>query len=155
MIGKGVGGNTTSDMLARLAADVYPWNPNSCLVLGMINDIIGGATAAAVETNLTSIYAGLVARQITPIPVTMYGWNGQASWTAGRETVRNAVNAWIKMQPYAYVDLEPVMNDGGSPPAIKAAYDSGDHLHPNSTGAQAMAQAVFTQAFAGTRVPIP
>ncbi|MFH9985785.1 hypothetical protein [Streptomyces luteogriseus] len=34
------------------------------------------------------------------------------------------------------------MADPSAPPKLLPAYDSGDHLHPNSAGDQAMANAI-------------
>ena len=47
------------------------------------------------------------------------------------------------------IDADLAVRDPAHPARLLPAYDSGDHLHPNSAGYQAMAQAVplsiFTQ----------
>lgn len=150
VLNAGVGGNTTTQMLARVGTDVTPQHAAYTLVLGMINDIIGGSTAAAIEANLAAIYSQVP----NPVGLLMYGFGNNVNYTAGRDAVRQAVNAWIVGSGVPYVDLNPVMNTpGSSPQTLAAAFDSGDGLHPNAAGALAMAQAVFATAFASRVVP--
>jgi lysophospholipase L1-like esterase len=61
-----------------------------------------------------------------------------------REAMRQAVNTWIRTS-HAFdgvVDFDQAMADPANPHSINPAYDSGDHLHPNALGMQAMANAV-------------
>jgi lysophospholipase L1-like esterase len=46
------------------------------------------------------------------------------------------------------VDFDKVIRDPAAPQKMLAAYDSGDHLHPNSAGYRAMANAVDLNWFA-------
>jgi lysophospholipase L1-like esterase len=63
---------------------------------------------------------------------------------ADREAIRQAVNSWIRTGGAfdGVVDFAQAMADPANAAAINPAYDSGDHLHPNATGMQAMADAV-------------
>ena len=57
---------------------------------------------------------------------------------------REAVNAWIR-EAGAFdvvVDFDRVMRDPAQPDRLLPVYDSGDHLHPNDAGYQAMADAI-------------
>ncbi len=61
-----------------------------------------------------------------------------------REAMRQAVNTWIRTS-HAFdgvVDFDQAMADPANPHSVNPAYDSGDHLHPNALGMQAMANAV-------------
>ncbi|WP_129312291.1 SGNH/GDSL hydrolase family protein [Streptomyces sp. L2] len=68
--------------------------------------------------------------------------------TGQPEAVREAVNSWIRSTAGtsggydAIVDFDRALADPGNPHALRPAYDSGDHLHPNDAGYRAMAQAV-------------
>jgi lysophospholipase L1-like esterase len=42
----------------------------------------------------------------------------------------------------AVIDFEAAVRDPAQPTRMLAAYDSGDHLHPNDAGMQAMANAI-------------
>lgn len=56
----------------------------------------------------------------------------------------NAVNHWIRGQRHAdgVIDFHRVLRDPGDPDRLNPQYDSGDGLHPNSAGYEAMAGAV-------------
>jgi lysophospholipase L1-like esterase len=65
-------------------------------------------------------------------------------YSAHGEEMRQSVNAFIRHSSDfdAVLDFDQVLRDPGKPDTLKAAYDSGDHLHPNDAGYKAMADAV-------------
>jgi lysophospholipase L1-like esterase len=67
-----------------------------------------------------------------------------AGSTGIREANRQAVNQWIRTSGVfdAVIDFDVVTRDPANPSFFLPAYDSGDHLHPNDTGYQAMGNAV-------------
>lgn len=152
VIAAGVGGNTTADMDTRYATDITPLGAAQVAVLGGVNDLIADRTANAIQTSLASIYAKAVADGAIPVLVTILPWGNQASWTSGREAVRVAVNAWIISRGYPFANVETAMGDLTDPsqPKLKAAYDSGDGLHPNAAGALALGEAVWSGAYSST-----
>ena len=66
-----------------------------------------------------------------------------------KEPVRQAVNAWIRTSGWfdAVIDFDKAVRDPSHPSRMLPAYDSGDHLHPNDAGYQAMANAVDLKLF--------
>jgi len=60
------------------------------------------------------------------------------------EQIRHAVNEWIRTSCEfdAVVDFERAVADPADPHRIRPTFDSGDHLHPNAAGYQAMADAI-------------
>jgi lysophospholipase L1-like esterase len=64
------------------------------------------------------------------------------------EKVRMAFNEWMRTSKEydGIVDFDQVMRDPSHPARMLPQYDSGDHLHPNDAGYQAMANA-FNLAF--------
>jgi lysophospholipase L1-like esterase len=60
------------------------------------------------------------------------------------EAKRQAVNHWIRTSgDYdAVIDFDKALRDPADPESLLAAYDSGDHLHPNDEGMAAMAAAI-------------
>jgi lysophospholipase L1-like esterase len=64
------------------------------------------------------------------------------------EKIRQAFNEWMRTgKEYdGIVDFDQVMRDPSHPGRMLPQYDSGDHLHPNDAGYQAMANA-FNLAF--------
>jgi lysophospholipase L1-like esterase len=64
-------------------------------------------------------------------------------FTPEGETVRQAFNQWMRTgKEYdGIVDFDAAMRDPDHPARMLPKYDSGDHLHPNDAGYQAMAYA--------------
>jgi lysophospholipase L1-like esterase len=60
------------------------------------------------------------------------------------EAKRQAVNAWIRANTdiAGVIDFDMLMGAPDNPLAMQTGYDSGDHLHPNDAGYEAMAEAV-------------
>lgn len=70
-------------------------------------------------------------------------------YTPDKELVRQGVNAWIRSSGEfdAVIDFDRVLRDPRRPSRMLPAYDSGDHLHPNDAGMQAMAGAIPLSLF--------
>lgn len=71
-------------------------------------------------------------------------------FTPEKETVRVAVNEWIRSSGTfdAVIDFDRALRDPDHPARLRPAYDGGDHLHPNVAGHRAMAEAVDPGLFA-------
>jgi lysophospholipase L1-like esterase len=65
------------------------------------------------------------------------------------EGIRQAVNRWIREKGHfdAVVDLDAATREPQHPARLKQEYDSGDHIHPNDAGNQAMADAFDLSLF--------
>ncbi|GAA2277398.1 SGNH/GDSL hydrolase family protein [Nonomuraea roseoviolacea subsp. roseoviolacea] len=129
----------------------------SVIVLEGINDIVLAAqdptpcTTPVVEVSAGDLIGGyrkLIraahARGVRIIGGTLL----PARLTGDAEAVRDAVNAWIRTggEFDAVADFERAVADPADPDRIRPAFDSGDHLHPNPAGYQAMADAVDPRA---------
>jgi len=77
---------------------------------------------------------------LTPARNYVWGLHGSPEAIAKR----NRINRWIRRQRLAegVVDFHAVLRDPADPDALRPAYDSGDHLHPNALGYRAMARAI-------------
>lgn len=80
---------------------------------------------------------------------TLLPWEGVWTFTAQGEAIRQQVNEWIRTGGAfdRVVDFDAVTRDPAHPTRLKPAYDSGDHVHPNDAGNQAMADAIDLSAF--------
>jgi lysophospholipase L1-like esterase len=75
-------------------------------------------------------------------------------WTAEGEATRQAVNQWIRGKHAfdAVLDFDAVVRDPEAPTRYRPQYDSGDHLHPNDAGYQAVAASIDLGLFSGSVV---
>lgn len=91
------------------------------------------ATIAQAKANGIKIYLGT----ITP-------YKGASYYDDAGEMKREAVNAFVRSANGAdgVLDFDQVVRDPSNPTALLPAYDSGDHLHPNDIGYQAMANSI-------------
>lgn len=131
------------------------------VLLEGINDIGGSGYASNARDRISAqqLIDGmktLIARaharhvKIYGATLTPYGGSGWPYHSASGERTREQVNAWIRGSGAfdGVVDFDKVIRDPAAPEKMLAAYDSGDHLHPNSAGYQAMAHAVDLSLFA-------
>jgi lysophospholipase L1-like esterase len=67
-----------------------------------------------------------------------------AALPAARESIRLAVNKWIRMSGEfdGVIDFDAALRDPVNADRLRTDYDSGDHIHPNDAGYAAMAAAV-------------
>jgi lysophospholipase L1-like esterase len=116
-----------------------------------INDIgnhagVDGSTLTAEQ--LIGGYRELIkqahAAGIRIIGGTMLPYRGAGYYTEAGEAIRQAGNRWIRESGEfdGVVDFDGALRDPSNPAVLRASYDSGDHLHPNAQGMQAMANAV-------------
>jgi lysophospholipase L1-like esterase len=70
-------------------------------------------------------------------------------FSAEKEAQRKALNQWIRSSHAfdAVIDFDKVVADPANPERIRPAWDSGDHIHPNDAGYQAMAEAIDLALF--------
>ena len=70
-------------------------------------------------------------------------------YTEENEAKRQAVNTWIRTSGEydSVIDFDAALRDPADPQRLRAAYDSGDHLHPNDAGMAAMAAVVPLRLF--------
>jgi len=86
---------------------------------------------------------------IKVIGCTLTPYEGAGYSREAGEAVRQAVNTFIRTGGAfdAVVDFEAATRDSANPKRFRAAFDPGDHLHPNDAGYQAMADAVDLSIF--------
>jgi lysophospholipase L1-like esterase len=95
-------------------------------------------------------------KQIKFVCSTLTPYQGAGYWTPAGEAAREQINAFIRGKTNgcdAVIDQDAATHDPAHPTRYLPAYDSGDHLHPNDDGLQAIADAVDLSLFshAGVR----
>ena len=165
VLNAGLGGNRLladglgPNALARFDRDVLAQpGVRYVIVLEGINDL--GTLARTAPVTPTD-HAALIARMIGSYRqivarahaagIKAYGAtilpDGASSYyhpDAANEADRAAVNAWIRAPGHfdALIDFDALMRDPANPTRLRAAYDSGDGLHPSPAGYRAMAAAI-------------
>jgi len=152
------------NLLARLDRDLLAQSGvRWALVFEGINDIgTAAATADAqrsVGEELIRAYEQIIVRAhaqhllvygatLTPIEGSFY-----VDDAGLREATRQVVNHWIRTSDMfdAVIDFDRAARDPANPTAIAPALDSGDHLHLNPTGYQALAAAIDLRLFRDSR----
>ena len=128
------------------------------VILIGINDIGMGSpernpaenvSAEDVIAGLRQLAARAHARGLKVIGATLTPFTGAGYYSAQGEEKRQAVNAWIRTaKDYdGFIDFDVATRDPEKPTQLLPAYDSGDHLHPNDAGYEAMAKSIDLQLF--------
>jgi lysophospholipase L1-like esterase len=101
-------------------------------------------TAGQIIAGYQQLIAAAHARGLRIFGATLLPFQGAGYYNAAGEATREAVNAWIRTSGAfdGVIDFDRVMRDPADPLRLNPAYDSGDHLHPNDAGYQAMANAI-------------
>ena len=163
VLNMGIGGNNVLSgglgpyALSRFGRDVIGQNGVRWLIiLEGINDIgtsQGADGAAAAADGLIAAYGQMIDRAraagIRVYGATMLPFGGSNYDTADRQAAWAQVNEWIRSSGRfdAIIDLDAAMRDPANPLRLLPAADTGDHLHPNETGHQMMADAVDLMLF--------
>jgi lysophospholipase L1-like esterase len=140
----GIGGQNA---FARLTRDMLaPTGARTVIVLEGINDIgnLAHPDAEVLSAALTQMAARAHASGLRIIAGTITPFMGWRSYNEERESVRQAVNEFIRTSDVfdAVVDFDAVVRDPADPRRLAPEYDSGDHLHPSDAGYRAMGEAV-------------
>jgi lysophospholipase L1-like esterase len=170
VVNQGISGNgVLSDIigtnaLARFDRDVLMQpGVKYVTILEGINDIgvsLGsgpfarpGSTPVTAE-DLIAGYKQLIerahARGLKVIGCTLTPYLGAAYASEKGETIRSAVNDWIRSGGAydAVIDFDAVTRDAANPKQLRPSYNLTDHLHPNDAGYKAMADAIDVSIFA-------
>ncbi len=126
------------DVVARAGA-------KDVILLEGVNDI-GASDAQA--SQLIAGYRQLIAQAhaagLKIFGGTLTPFKSASYWSPEKEQTREAVNRWIRTSGAfdGVIDFAQATADPSDPEMFYPPYDSGDHLHPNDAGYQAMANAV-------------
>lgn len=173
VLNQGLGGNRVlhdglgPNVLARLDRDVLAQSGVKWLIVFEgVNDIgTADATEAAqkqVAGDLIAAYQQIITRahalgiRVFGATITPFGGNSGYDDPQGlREAARETVNQWIRTSHGfdAVLDFDQAVRDPADPHRILPSFDSGDHLHLNPAGYQALAAAVPARLL--RPVPLP
>ncbi|WP_328990944.1 SGNH/GDSL hydrolase family protein [Kribbella sp. NBC_01245] len=135
--------------LARVNEDVFGQTGVKTVITDLgINDIwMSNDSADAIIASLRQINAQAKEKGLRSIVATLAPYEGTGApgvWTPEKDATRNAVNAYLRSSDEfdGLIDFDAILRDPTHPSRLLPAYDSGDHIHPNDAGYQAVANAI-------------
>lgn len=149
-IGRGIGGQTTSQMLVRFRQDVVNLNPAAVVILAGTNDIAENTGPISVENiagNIISMAEIAQANGIRPIlcavlPVYEYSWNKAVEPVKKIRHLNQLLKKYAQEKNLSFVDLyTPFVDERGGLPEKY----SPDGVHPNAEGYKIMEQLVVKE----------
>ncbi len=108
-------------------------------------------TAAQIEAGYQQMISMTHAAGLKIFGATLTPFKGAGYWSPAGEAKREAVNNWIRTS-HAFdgvIDFAKAVQDRFNPLYINPAYNSGDNLHPNDAGYEAMADAINLDLLSG------
>lgn len=159
----GIGGNCVLRAclgppgLARFERDILDQaGVRWAVIFEGINDIgqaAGPAEADSIARALIAAYRQMI-RQARDRGLRVYGatllpFAGSDYSTQAREAARVTVNRWIRTSDEldAVIDFDAALRDPADPTRLRPDADTGDHLHPDTTGYRLMGEAVDLSLF--------
>jgi lysophospholipase L1-like esterase len=139
--------------LHRLSRDVLVRRGlTDVILLEGVNDLRSAdppATADQIIAGYQQIIDRVHAKGAKIFGATLTPVEGSARYTTTMEQQRQKLNAWIKTTGHfdGFVDFATAIQDPADPLRMLSTYDSGDHLHPNDAGYQAMANVIDLNLF--------
>ncbi len=149
--------------LARFDRDVLAFpSVSHVILLEGINDIgaVGRETAPTTPVTyevIVGAYRQLIARAhqrgIRVFCATMLPFGGSFYFSEENERLRQRVNSWSRSNQECdgLFDFDRALREPTDALRLKSQFDSGDHLHPNDAGYQAMANFIDVDIFARGR----
>jgi lysophospholipase L1-like esterase len=142
-IGRGIGGQTTPQMLLRLRQDVLELKPEAVVILAGINDIAqntGPITLKETLGNIQSMAELALAHGINPIicsvlPANSFPWRPEIIPTQQVIDLNSQLQRWALEKHLVYVDFYTPMVDEKHGLKSDLGYDT---VHPNVAGYQVM-----------------
>lgn len=158
VVNEGIGGNQLLmdggiagvNGIARLDRDALAQSGVKDVILALgINDIFFLSNATSITTGYQQFVSQAHAVGLRVIGATITPFGGVAGVTPGMENTRESVNASVRAGAIfdAYVDFDLAVRDPSHPARLLAAYDSGDHIHPNGAGYVAMSNEFNLSSF--------
>jgi lysophospholipase L1-like esterase len=148
VLNEGISGDGVANAVKRFDRDVLS-QPGVRWVIfsdNPINDLGNFDPPAQTEIDqMKAMIASAHARGVRFLCSTLTPFQGANYWSAQKETGRAAINTFIRGPASGcdgVVDQDTATHDPTNPTTFLPAFNSGDSLHPNEPGLQAIANAV-------------
>ena len=148
-IGRGISGQTSSEMLVRFRKDVLDLNPKYVLILAGTNDMARNNGYISIEDtygNIVSMCELAKLHKVKPvicsiIPASSFAWRKQLGDRSGDIiTLNDMLKAYAAKNRFLYIDYHSVLKDEAN--GLQTALGK-DSVHPNLFGYQIMEKEVL------------
>ena len=143
-INRGIGGQTTPQMLIRFKPDAIDLKPYAIIILAGTNDIAGNtgpSTVKMITDNIFSMAELAIAYKIKVVlasilPVYQYPWvDDVLDPPSAIDSINNKIKEYVENKGLVYLDYYSSMVDDRK--GLKLEF-TGDGVHPNEAGYRAM-----------------
>ena len=146
-VGRGIGGQVTSQMLVRFRADVINLKPKAVVTLAGTNDIAQNNGFIKVEhvfENIVSMAELAKANKMkvvicSVLPAAVYSWRKEIDPIQPISELNSKLKEYAKKNKIAYADYFSVMVDERQ--GLKKEYQN-DEVHPNKAGYVVMEEVI-------------
>ena len=146
-IDRGIGGQTTSQMVLRMMSDVVALGPRAVHVMGGTNDIAGNTgpmTPQMSEDNVSAMTDvaqrhGIKVMIASVPPAGSFPWAPKVETRAAIAELNRRLKRLAQDSRATWVDYHPVLDDGAGAMKPGLAYDG---VHPTEAGYDAMATVI-------------
>lgn len=140
---RGIGGQTTPQMLLRMMADVVALKPKLVHIMGGTNDIAGNTGLISPAQTIDNISAMALLAKVHGIrvligsipPAASFPWRPGLETRRAIETLNNALRGRADRLGSRFVDYTPALGDGAGGMKAGLSYDG---VHPDTKGYHAM-----------------
>ena len=141
-INRGIGGQTTPQMLVRFRPDVIDLNPKVVVILAGTNDIAGNTGFTSLETIIGNIKSmselananGIEVIISSILPAIEYLWKPGLNPAPKIITINKALKAYAKQNNFIYLDYFSAMVDDEGGLKVPDYTAADDLVHPNKAG---------------------
>ena len=143
-INRGIGGQTTPQMLIRFKPDAIDLNPHAIIILAGTNDIAGNtgpSTVRMITDNIFSMAELAIAYEIKVVlssilPVYQYPWvDDVLDPPSSIDSINSKIKEYVENKGLVYLDYNSSMVDDQK--GLKLDF-TGDGVHPNEAGYRVM-----------------
>ncbi len=146
--GRGISGQTSSQMLVRFQADVINIRPKAVVILAGINDIAQNNGTISVENifgNIKSMCQLAKANGITPLvasvlPGDRVSWNNSIRASESIQKLNAMLREYARKEKLGYIDYYSALDNGNG---LMDAAISADGVHPTAAGYDIMQEVVM------------
>lgn len=146
-VNRGIGGQTTPQMLLRFRADVLKLKPKMVVILGGINDIAGNTGPSTLEMILDNIISMTELARANAIEVILcsvlpangFYWNPSANPKEKIRALNEMIKVYARQQSIPYVDFHAAMRNSENELPKELGPDG---VHPNLEGYRVMSDVI-------------